>query len=147
MAVTSLMLDESWDLQLDANGNLAVTSGKRRVVQDVATAERLFRGEAKYNIPLGIPYDWEILGQRYNPALLREYMRLAALNEPNVVDVEIVLNAFTDRHVTGEIIVMDNLPQEINLPEDYYYYVDNFYMVPDVYTEANIYKTRVRVKI
>ena len=54
--MNSLRLSDAWDLTLTPGGNLAVTSGTPRVVQDVAAYERVFQGEGWYDQDAGVPY-------------------------------------------------------------------------------------------
>ena len=42
----SLLLDAEWDIQLDASGNIAVTTGDYAVAQNVSNSVRLFTDDA-----------------------------------------------------------------------------------------------------
>lgn len=54
----SLLLDRTtWDLVLDASGNIAVCTESYSIAQNVATAVRTWFGEAWYDTSLGVPYD------------------------------------------------------------------------------------------
>ena len=52
----SLLLDVEWDIQLDASGNIAVTTGDYAVAQNVSNAVRLFTNDAYYDPDRGIPH-------------------------------------------------------------------------------------------
>jgi hypothetical protein len=71
MGTYSLMLNwDTWDLQLDSNGNLAmwpVSQYNNSVAQDAACAIKTFIGDCWYNNTLGLPYFQGIFGQ--NPPL------------------------------------------------------------------------------
>lgn len=54
----ALLLDRTtWDLSVDASGNIAVCSETYSIIQNVATAIRTWYGEAWYDTSIGIPYD------------------------------------------------------------------------------------------
>lgn len=53
----SLKLDNNWDICADANGNLAVTDNRYGILQDVATACRMWLGENIFDTDQGIPFD------------------------------------------------------------------------------------------
>lgn len=54
---------QTWDLQLDAYGNLSLQEEAASIAQDVACAIRTFQGECRYNVSLGMPYFQSILGK------------------------------------------------------------------------------------
>ncbi len=66
MQSSSLYLNpDTWDLQLDGNGDLQITANPYAIAQDVATACLTFRKECYYNSSLGVPFfqdDNRILG-------------------------------------------------------------------------------------
>lgn len=76
----SLLLDnDNWDLVVDANRNLAVCTAPYAVLQDVATAVRIWLGEVLYNTQLGIGYDTDIFSNASNAVVLaREVERIAS---------------------------------------------------------------------
>jgi hypothetical protein len=60
----TLALDRTtWDLFLDARGDIAVASNPYSLAQDAASAIRLFSGELYYDTTQGVPYFGQILGQ------------------------------------------------------------------------------------
>lgn len=107
----TLLLDlTNWDLCIDANGNIAVASAPYALAQDVASAQRTFRGEVYYNNVLGIPYFQNVLGHSPPTSLLAEYEVLAALTVPGVVDNPAPVFAvvgFNHRGVTGTTTFTD----------------------------------------
>lgn len=76
----SLLLDNgTWDLVVDANRNLAVCTAPYAVLQDVATAVRIWLGEVLYDVRLGIGYDTDIFTNASNAVVLaREVERIAS---------------------------------------------------------------------
>ena len=62
--MNTLLLDRAtWDLCLDAAGNIATASEPYALAQDASSAIRLFVSEAWYDTTQGIPYFTNILGQ------------------------------------------------------------------------------------
>lgn len=114
----TLLLDvETWDLCLDANGNLAIAKAPYALAQDVATAIRTFLGEVWYNDTLGIPWDTQILNKPLNVTTFSALMVQAALGAaPTTGDVYVVkatciIDSFdrATRAVTGQVQFTDNL--------------------------------------
>ncbi|HEY1441394.1 MAG TPA: hypothetical protein VGF65_11260 [Mycobacterium sp.] len=102
----TLLLDPvTWDLCLDANGNLAVASDPYSVAQDVASACRLFIGELWFNTTKGIRYFEDILGKRPPLSLIKAALNNAALTVPTVATAQSFIQANNDREVTGQVQV------------------------------------------
>lgn len=100
----SLLLDRTtWDLCLDAAGNLAIASEPYRIAQDVACACRVQKGELWFDTTQGLPYQTSILG--YNPplAFLKQQYVNAALTVPGVASATCFIAAITDRELTGQV--------------------------------------------
>lgn len=104
----TLLLDQdSWDLVLDAEGNLASAAEPYAVAQDVASAVKLFESELWYDTSKGIPYFSQVLGYLPPPSLLYSYFKNAALSVPTVTTTKVVLNPLDDRTVKGQIQFTD----------------------------------------
>jgi hypothetical protein len=104
----TLLLDQdTWDLLLDAEGNIAVALEPYAVAQDVASAVKLFQGELWYDTTKGIPYFSQILGYLPPPSLLYTYFKDAALTVPTVDTVKVVFTPLEDRTVAGQIQFTD----------------------------------------
>jgi hypothetical protein len=102
----TLLLDQTrWDLVLDANGNIAVASDPYAIAQDVASAVRLFKGEAWFNTDAGVPYFQEVLGQSPPLQLLQSLIEQAALTVPEVVKAVATITSFENRVITGNVQV------------------------------------------
>ena len=116
MIFSTVKLDvATWDLTLDALGNIAVDTTSYAVAQDVASAIRTYKGEDFYDVTIGISYDTQVLGQRYNPALTKAFMEQAALSVPGVVQALAVLALNKGRVLTGEVKVIDENGQKLNV--------------------------------
>ncbi len=108
--MNTILLDPlSWDLVVDAFGNIAMASDPYSVAQDAASAIRTFQGEVYYNTNLGVPYWQEILGYAPPLALMKLKFVDAALTVPGAENVRCFISSVTDRHVQGQVQILDNL--------------------------------------
>ena len=105
----------SWDLTLNASGNIATQTDASAIAQDVASAIRLFEGELFYDVTLGVPYYSQVLGKPYAQALVQGLINEAALTVPGVVSAQTTLTAPVARKVTGECKVIDATGQSNNV--------------------------------
>ena len=85
----SLLLDSDWDIQLDASGNIAETSGDYAVAQNVSNAVRLFTDDAYYDADRGIPHFALTLGRKPVMSVFRAVVRQAALGVDGVRAAEV----------------------------------------------------------
>jgi len=85
----SLLLDAEWDIQLDASGNIAVTTGDYAVAQNVSNAVRLFTDDAYYDPDRGIPHFAITLGRKPSMSVFRAVVRQAALGVDGVRAAEV----------------------------------------------------------
>lgn len=115
MAATSLLLNDSWDIQLDSSGDLAMTEGAQRIAQDVACYEKTFYGEPYFAAQEGVPYLQRELAELPPPELVRERANARALEVPDVAEAETVLTEFTGRVLTGVIYVTSTEGEEIDV--------------------------------
>ena len=104
---TLLLAQDSWDLVLDANGNIAMATHPYSIAQDVASACRVFAGELWYDTTQGIPYFQNILGKRPTMQYVKSQIEAAALTVPDVVSARCLLASFTGRTLTGQVQIID----------------------------------------
>jgi hypothetical protein len=97
----------TWDLVLDASGNIAVASAPYGLAQDAASAIRLFAGGLWYNTAQGVPYFGEILGQASPIAVMKAAFVNAALIVPGVGSAVCYTAEIKGRIVTGQVQVTD----------------------------------------
>lgn len=109
--MSSLLLDSTWDLMVDANGNIAVCDSPYALAQDAATAIRLFLGELYYDTSKGVPYFDQILGHATPLNLLKARFEAAALTVPGVVAAQCFISSIQGRKVSGQVTVTDSLGQ------------------------------------
>lgn len=143
----SLQLNDSWDISLDGGGNLAQVSEKLAVAQDVATAVRLFQGEAVYLSERGVPHYTDNLGVKLSQAMIRSDITDIALTVPNVTAVSIENEQLSGRTYTADIRITDSLSSADPAPIYIKYSVDDFYSLTDVYSHSNIYKPVTEITI
>lgn len=105
---TLLLNPQTWDLMLDASGNIAVASDPYSLAQDAASAIRLFQGELWFDTTQGVPYFQQILGQPLNLSLIKAKLAAAALTVPGVVSATVIITSFSGRTVTGQVQVSDS---------------------------------------
>ncbi|OUI87002.1 hypothetical protein [Acetobacter tropicalis] len=101
----TMLLDcATWDLAVDAAGNIAVASAPYAVAQNVACAVRVFLGECWYNTSLGLPYLSNILGRTQSAALFRADVEQTALSVQGVTHATCVLTGISpQRRLSGVI--------------------------------------------
>jgi hypothetical protein len=116
MATTLLLDTATWDLTVDAAGNIAVASEPYSIAQDVASSLRLFLGELWYDSTQGMPYLQNIFGGNPPPiGFVKAKMEAVALTVPGVASATAYLTgpgphpSGMDRLVTGQVqITMTN---------------------------------------
>lgn len=102
--MNTILLDQgSWDLVIDASGNIAMASAPYAVAQDVASALKTFAGDVYYDSTVGVPYFAEILGHTPPLSVFKAAMVAAALTVPTVASATCVIEAFEARKVTGQV--------------------------------------------
>lgn len=98
----------TWDLAIDASGNIAAASEPYAQAQDAASAIRMFEGEAYYNTTLGVPYWTRILAQLPPIDLMKTKFAEAALTVPGIVSAKVFITGITDRAVSGQVQVTND---------------------------------------
>lgn len=110
----SLQLDEQWDVAILA-GNLATVGGTARVVQDVASYERVFKGEGWYDQTAGVPYLLRELTALPPAELVRERANRRALEVPGVASASTSITDFARRQLSGVIHVTTTDGEEVDI--------------------------------
>ncbi|HEY6019616.1 MAG TPA: hypothetical protein VIY48_06870, partial [Candidatus Paceibacterota bacterium] len=103
MMDTILLRPDTWDMVVDANGNIAMATNPYSQAQDIASACRTFLGEVYYNNALGVPYFQSILGKIPTIQLVNSELQKAALTVPDVVDAVANVIKAEGRGLTGEM--------------------------------------------
>lgn len=102
----TLLLDQaSWDLVLDADGNIAKASNPYALAQDAASAIRTWLGEVYFDTTLGVPWSQQVFGKTPSLSLLKEQVRASALSVPEVASAEVFLVTLSDRRIGGQVQV------------------------------------------
>lgn len=105
---TLYLSPDTWDLALDASGNIAIAAAPYQLAQDAASAIRTFIGECWYDITIGVPYWEQILGHRPPIELLKAQIVKAAMTVPGVVAAKVYIAGTDGRTVTGQVHVTDS---------------------------------------
>lgn len=108
MAKTLLLDLTDWDLCLDSSGGIAVASPPYAVAQDVASACKLFRGEAYYDTSIGVPYFQQILGKLPPINLVKTLIATEAARVPGCNNPVVYLSALAGRNLTGQVQFTDD---------------------------------------
>ena len=98
---------ETWDLEADSSGNIAVCDNPYALAQNAATAIRTFRGDCYFNQDLGIPYFQNILGKLPPVEYMKSRFVKAALSVPGVVKARCFITSTADRVVHGQVQITD----------------------------------------
>jgi len=115
MADTLLLDRTAWDLCVDASGNIARAGEPYSLVQDVASACRVFIGECWYDTTLGIPYFEQVFRGAQPVQILKARLELAALTVPGVAAATVVLTAVGERTVRGQVQVVTTGGQSVTV--------------------------------
>lgn len=107
---TLLLNPSTWDLILDANGNIAMASDPYSLAQDAASRIKTFLGEVWYDTTIGVPYG-TILGQRPPLAYLKQKMIDAAKTVPGVASAQCFISSISGRVVTGQVQIQTTTGQ------------------------------------
>ena len=113
----TLLLDiDAWDLVLDSNGSIALAAPPYATAQDVASACRLFLGEAWYDTTQGVPYWQQLLGYEPTSSQIAAALTSAALTVPGVVTADVVITSTANRTISGQIqfSTMDGSITQVN---------------------------------
>lgn len=103
----TLALDRTtWDLFLDAGGNIAKASNPYALAQDAASAIRLFAGELYYDTTKGVPYFSKILGQMPPLEFMKAQFVGAALSVPEVTNGRCFISGISERTLTGQVQIV-----------------------------------------
>jgi hypothetical protein len=116
--MNTLLLDQKiWDLCLDVSGNIAVASDPYSVAQDVASACRVFQGEAWFDTTLGVPYFQQILGRLPPIGVIKAQLAAQAALVPGCNNPVVFITGFQNRMLTGQVQFTDDnaQPQAVNI--------------------------------
>lgn len=108
----TLLLDQnSWDLTLDASGNVATAGDPYSQAQDAASAMRLVQGTLWYDTAQGVPYFAVVLGRHTPLDLARSELIDAGLTVPGVVKAKVLVTSIVDRRLRGQVQITNSLGQ------------------------------------
>lgn len=107
--MNTLLLDRStWDLVVDAQGNIAVASEPYSQAQDAASAIKLFEGELYYDTSKGVPYWEQILGRAPPISYMVAKFVAAAKTVPGVASAVCYIESIVRRKVSGQVQITNS---------------------------------------
>jgi hypothetical protein len=109
---TMFLNPQTWDLAIDASGNIAAAQDPYALAQNAASAIRLFLGEQWYNTTLGVPYltangRSQILARPVNVPLMKATLAAVAETVTGVSTAQVFITSIADRNVRGQVQVTD----------------------------------------
>lgn len=105
MPDTMLLDAATWDLAVDAAGNMAAAGEPYSLAQDAASAIQTYRGECYWDQRIGIPYLQQVFGGRPSLALLKSLFVGAAMTVPGVASARCFVVTSSDRAISGQVQV------------------------------------------
>lgn len=80
-------LSDAWDLQLDAGGNISISTDLEAIAQNVANECRLFKNDAYFRFEDGTEWFSIQLGEKLNRSLVANQLRKSAESVDGVYKV------------------------------------------------------------
>ena len=105
MHTTLYLRLDSWDLAVDAAGNIATAATPYASAQDAASAIRTYAGEVYFDTTVGVPYLTEILGFAPSLPLVKSELQKAAETVPDVKSAKVFIASNEGRSLTGQVQV------------------------------------------
>ncbi|MFT9441022.1 MAG: hypothetical protein ABF593_04585 [Acetobacter papayae] len=104
--MNTLLLDRTtWDLLLDAGGNIAVASDAYAIGQDISSAVRVFQGECWYDTTSGLPYLQNILGRDQSLSVFQSQVEQVATAVPGVAEAQCIVGSINrNRILSGAVL-------------------------------------------
>lgn len=111
----TLLLDRgTWDLTLDADGNIAVAREPYSLAQDAASAIRAFRGECQWDVALGVPYLTRVFVGNPSTSQIKALLIAAAESVPGVASAQVFLTGLSGRSLSGQVQVTGAATGEVS---------------------------------
>src|ERR1700743_3153508 len=107
---STLLLDVgTWDLTLDAFGNIALAAPPYALAQDVASTCRTVLGEVYYDDTLGVDYFGQLFGKAPPAAGFQEQFVSAAESVAGVVTATCIIESYSaaSREAIGQVQFID----------------------------------------
>ncbi len=100
---TMLLDPATWDITLDAAGNIALADENLSLAQDAASAIRLWQGELYYDTLKGVPWR-KLLGAAIPLSLVKSKLVDAALTVPGIKSARVFFSSIdADRTLHGQV--------------------------------------------
>jgi len=112
---TLLLNPGTWDLMIDADGNIAMAAEPYANAQDVASAVRLFQGELYYDTEKGMPYFTNVLGVNTPIQSIQALFEKSAKTVPDIVQAKCTIQQDGNRKLLGSLQVINTAGQASNV--------------------------------
>lgn len=118
--LATMTLDNAtWDLVLDAAGNIALTTAPDALAQDAASAIKTFLAECYWDTTVGVPWLTQILSPPPptpppSLALLKQKLIDAVLTVPGVASAQVFLSSFSNRQVSGQVQIIASTTGQVS---------------------------------
>jgi hypothetical protein len=112
---TIYLSPQTWDLCVDASGNIAMASDPYATAQDVASACSIWQGELWYDTQAGIPY-LSVLGQPVSLSYIKGQLVAAALTVDGVASAQVFISLIQNRKLTGQVQVTLESGETLTVP-------------------------------
>lgn len=113
MASTLLLDPATWDLTIDATGNIGTADEPYSIAQDAASAIRTFLGECYWDTTIGVAYMTKIFGNFSLPlALLKQLLTDAAITaSPDIASAQVLISGLNNRGISGQVQIVSTTGQ------------------------------------
>ena len=101
--MSSLLLDNNWDITLDSLGNLAIADKNYSIAQDVANAVKLFTNDAYFDTQAGIPHFEISLKRNVSASVVRARIKETAENVNGVKNATVNIIEINNNILQAEI--------------------------------------------
>ncbi len=101
--MNTIILDDNWDICLDAGGNISQDNGDYAIVQSVANACRAFTQDMFYNQDEGIPHFLVTFPNKPNTFIIADYLEKEAEKFDEVEKAEFTNISIENRVLYGDL--------------------------------------------
>lgn len=101
---TIFLNPDTWDLDIDASGNIAMAGTPYAQAQNAASACRVWQGECPLNTTRGVPYEANVLGYRPTVSQVASWFQSEA-DQVQGVSASVAILSFDEgsRSLSGQI--------------------------------------------
>ncbi len=113
--MTTLKLNNNWDLEVDSSGNIILVSGGYALAQQVANYIRAFKNDMFFDQNQGLDHFNLDITKRVNPSVIISAIENEALKVNGIKSAQCKLYRFENRILEGEVLLELTSGGEISL--------------------------------